>query len=111
MDLHSAEVPIKTIMMTLGVSRATFYRVLKSGNVDRKKRVGSWNKKLDEKFLKKISKAIEADPMEAMEASQEVEGCRLHGPKRPQDVGQEVTGVATSTPDNRTFKRTPFGTI
>jgi transposase len=61
-DLHRAQVPIKIITETLCVSRATVYRVLKNGNVDRKKRVGSWNKKLDENFLKKVSKAVEADP-------------------------------------------------
>ena len=61
-NLHRTQVPIKNIMTTSEVSRATVYRILKSGKVDRKKRVGSWNKKLDKKFLNKVFKAVEADP-------------------------------------------------
>lgn len=62
LDLHHAHMAPSSIVATLGVSKSTVYRVIRHGRVERKKGASPWNKKLSEKFLKKISKAVENSP-------------------------------------------------
>jgi hypothetical protein len=62
LDLHHADVAPRVIAETLGVPKRTVYRIIKEGRLERKKSGSPANKKLSEKFLKKLSKAVEKAP-------------------------------------------------
>jgi DNA invertase Pin-like site-specific DNA recombinase len=62
LDLHRAEVPARKIAETLNIPVRTVYNIIKHGRVDRKVSGPPANKKLDEKFLAKLNKAVSKAP-------------------------------------------------
>jgi len=62
LDLHSAQVPARTISVTLNIPVRTVYRIIKEGRVERKVSGPPSNKKLDQKFLDKLAKAVNKAP-------------------------------------------------
>jgi DNA-binding Lrp family transcriptional regulator len=62
LDLHHADVPPRKISNTLNIPVRTVYNIIKHGRVERKPSGSPWNKKLDEKMLAKVAKAVEKEP-------------------------------------------------
>ena len=62
MDLHRAQVPARKISNTLNIPVRTVYRIIKEGRVERKVSRPPVNKKLNEKFLNKLAKAVNRAP-------------------------------------------------
>jgi inhibitor of nuclear factor kappa-B kinase subunit alpha len=68
LDLHRAQVPPAVIVATLNIPKSTVYRVINHGRVERKLRGPPKNKKLTEKFLQRVTKAVEAAPTTSIRA-------------------------------------------
>jgi transposase len=62
LDFHHAQMPARKIAETLNIPVRTVYHIIKQGRVERKKSRPPVNKKLTEKFLGKLAKAVEASP-------------------------------------------------
>ena len=62
LDLHCAQVPARTISVTLNIPVRTVYRIIKNGRVERKVSGSPLNKKLNQKFLDKLAKAVNKAP-------------------------------------------------
>jgi inhibitor of nuclear factor kappa-B kinase subunit alpha len=62
LDLHRAQVPARKISDTLNIPVRTVYRIIKEGRVERKVSGPPVNKKVNQKFLDKLAKAVEKEP-------------------------------------------------
>ena len=87
LDLHCAQVPARTISVTLNIPVRTVYRIIKEGRVERKVSGPPSNKKLDQKFLDKLAKAVNKAPDGLHPgARQEAPDRRVLEPERTQDA-------------------------
>ena len=69
LDLHRAQVPARSISVTLNIPVRTVYRIIKEGRVERKvSGPPPPNKKLNQKFLNKLAKAVDKPPTVSIRA-------------------------------------------